>query len=446
MYFNKNYESELISILEKLISFKTVYEESDEFPFGIENKKCLDYVLELGKKYGFKTKNLDNYCGYLEIGEGVETIGIVTHLDVVPEGEGWDTNPYVLTKVENKLYGRGTNDDKGATAASIIALKIINDLGVKLNKKVRLILGCNEESGCECIKHYIKKEGNFDYGFTPDGDFPLIHGEKGMIHGTIKGETTKIIEISGGTVPNAVPNKCTSKVKSDDYDKDKLINFIKNNNLKIDIVTNNEVDIITVEGISAHASTPELGKNAISYLLVGLRESGLKDPFTEFYYNNVGLSFEGENCGLNLKDEYGNLTFNIGVISKEENEITATIDIRFPVTFLGKEVLEKLTIKEEDGCSINFEEPVEPLFYKMDTLLVQKLYEAYKEVSNDKISKPLVIGGGTYAKSMKNCIAFGPNFQDEDNHIHDVNEFVEIDKLYKQVDYYITAILKLLEI
>lgn len=148
---------------------------------------------------------------------------------------------------------------------------------------------------------------------------------------------------------------------------------------------------------------------------------------------------------MNIKDEYGDLTFNVGTIKKENDNIIATIDIRFPVTKNSNDVLSYFKYKNTNGI-ISFDEKYEPLFYELDSKLVTKLYEAYKEVSKDETKKPLVIGGGTYAKSMKNCVAFGPGNIDVDNHIHDVDEFVDIDDLCKQVDYYVTAILKLLEI
>ena len=166
MYLDDNLKKELVTILEKLISFKTINEENDKYPFGLENKKCLDYILQLGKRFNFNTKSLDNYCGYLEIGKGDKTIGIVCHTDIVPEGAGWNSNPYKLTQINNKLYGRGTVDDKGPLAACIIALKIISTMNVNLNKKIRLIVGCNEETGCKCMQYYKTKEKQFDYFCT----------------------------------------------------------------------------------------------------------------------------------------------------------------------------------------------------------------------------------------------------------------------------------------
>ena len=206
----------MIELLEKLISFKTINCD-DELPFGSENKKCLNYMLDLAKKDGFKVKNLDNYCGYIEIGEGKELIGIVAHLDVVPAKNDED---FIMKRVGNTLYGRGVSDDKGAVCASYYALKELKNM--KLNKRVRLILGCNEETGSNCMKHYNEVEEPLTYGFTPDGDFPVINGEKGMIKGVFNSLSTNILNIKGGIVSNAVSDYCMCELKKELNDVENL--------------------------------------------------------------------------------------------------------------------------------------------------------------------------------------------------------------------------------
>lgn len=447
MYLKSENKKELLEILEHLISYKTIYEKDSNYPFGLENKKCLDYVLSIGEKLGFKTKNLDNYCGFMEIGKGNKTIGIVCHLDVVPAGENWDTNPFELTKKGNKLYGRGATDDKGPLAASIIALKIINDLGINLTKKIRLIVGCNEETGCKCMKYYKTKEKDFDYGFTPDADFPLIHGEKGILEFNLLTKTTNIIDIEGGTAFNKIAGTAKIKIPANSYDKEILKNYLTENGLTLKINTNNDIDTVIVEGKEGHASTPNLGKNAISYLLTGLKKANFEDEFIDFFNTYLNTSCNGEELGLNLKDDYSNLTLNIGKIKKENNLLKTSIDIRFPVTFKSTEIIKKLNNKlQSEETELELIEVMEPLFYDPNTKLITKLYEAYQEISHDKESKPLVIGGGTYAKTLNNCVGFGPCFPNENNNIHNANEFIEINRLYDLVEYYVVAILKLLEI
>ena len=259
----------LFEVLRQLVSFNSIYKPNENnTPFGLENRNCLRKALSIAESFKLRTKNLNDYCGYIEIGSGEQIVGIVAHLDIVPAGVGWESNPFILTEKAGYLYGRGTSDDKGAASASILALKIIKDLNIDLNnKKVRLVLGCNEETGSNCMRYYNSLEPPFLYAFTPDGDFPCINGEKGQINCSFKCNKTSLLELKGGNVRNAVSNICRIMIKSKDYNKEKFIAFLIKNNLKVEIKTYKEIDNITVIGKSAHASTPELGINAITYTM-----------------------------------------------------------------------------------------------------------------------------------------------------------------------------------
>ena len=181
-----NNKQNIINTLCELIKFKSVSNETNNstMPFGKECKNVLEYTLNLAKSFGFKIKNLDGYCGYIEFGEGDEIVGIIGHLDVVPanEADGWTNPPFTPTIRDNRIYGRGAIDDKGPVVASIYAMKTVLDSGVKLNKRVRLILGLNEEKSWKCINYYKKiGEEAPSIGFSPDADFPTIYAEKGIL-------------------------------------------------------------------------------------------------------------------------------------------------------------------------------------------------------------------------------------------------------------------------
>ena len=365
----------MIELLEKLVSFKTINCD-DELPFGSENKKCLNYMLDLARKDGFKVKNLDNYCGYIEIGEGEELIGIVAHLDVVPAKNDDD---FIMKRVGNTLYGRGVSDDKGAVCASYYALKELKDM--KLNKRVRLILGCNEETGSNCMKHYNEVEEPLTYGFTPDGDFPVINGEMGMIKGVFNSINTNIINIKGGIVSNAVSDYCMCEFKGE-LNTDLLDDYFKSNNIKYKL-ENNKLEVF---GKSAHASTPELGVNAINHLLTGLYYANYKDEFVNFFNKYFNCDMHGESLGIDIQDEYSRTTLNIGLINMNNGIIEGTIDIRFPVTKTYNELLIKLPE------NIKFLNHVEPLFYDKESNLVKTLLNTYNDIMHTNL-EPLVIGG-----------------------------------------------------
>ena len=183
-YANDNKEN-FLNDLKELLKIDTVLVEQPEVkeaPFGYNLVKALDYMLELGKKEGFVTKNIENVAGHIEYGEGEEVIGVLCHLDVVPTGDGWTYPPFVPTIVDNKIYARGSMDDKGACISSLYALKALKESGVKLNKKIRLIFGTDEETGSRGIARYLQLEKMPDLGFSPDADYPLIYGEKVFYH------------------------------------------------------------------------------------------------------------------------------------------------------------------------------------------------------------------------------------------------------------------------
>lgn len=438
-YIEKNLEN-IKEDLASIVSYNSIFSEDAE-PFGSENRKVLDKALLLMQEKGLKTTNLDYYCGYGEVGEGKKLIGIVAHLDVVPaNGDGWDHDPFNMTEKDGYLYGRGVSDDKGAAIASMYALKYLIDEGYNFNSRVRLILGCNEETGSLCIKHYVKNDEPIDYGFTPDGNFPGIYAEKGMIGGKIIGHNSKIIDIDGGEASNVVCKKCCVKLPMNSFNEEKLKNYFEKNKIKYEI---NKDDVITITtyGIAAHASTPDLGVNAITHLFEGLYEADINDSFINFFHRSFGTTLHGELLGFeSVEDDISNTSINFGIAKKRGDDIIVSLDMRFPVKS-NSEVCYSLLEKCEDAENeFALGSKVEPLYFDVNSPMIKSLMKAYVDVTGDNKSQMEAIGGGTYAKAIKNCIAFGCEFQNEDNHIHDVNEKLNIESLKKQIEIYVEAI------
>lgn len=445
----EGYREEIIKRLGELVSINSEQSEAEaDAPFGKGPKEALHAALDMLEKDGLKTVNLDNYIGYGETGEGDQLIAIVGHLDVVParREDGWNTDPYTMVEKDGILYGRGVSDDKGGVVASMIAMKVIKDMNIPVNKRIRLIMGCNEETGSACLKYYVDHDEQPDYGFTPDGDFPCINGEKGIMDAHYVSRKTNIIDIDGGTAGNIVCSSCYIVVEKCSFSKKKLEDYFNNNNIEFEVVDQDEAVKITVQGVAAHASTPTFGVNAISYLLTGLKEAGFQDPFVDFYCSRIGLNTNGEGLGLNLKDEYSDLTLNCGYIHMNDGVISGNIDVRFPVTMTGKQIVKACSkYLEDEGGEIIVDSTHDPLYYSPDSPLIQSLCDAYTEVTGDE-RDPLVIGGGTYAKGINNTVAFGCAFPDVDYKIHNANEWCPVDDLVKQVEIYVAGILKLLEL
>lgn len=444
-FIEKNFDN-MLSDLRTLVSFNSVNSD-DAKPFGQANRDVLDAALKIMETYGLDVHNLDYYCGYGEIGEGEKVIGLLAHLDIVPAGEGWDSNPFTLTIKDNYAYGRGVSDDKGAVIASLYALKYLKETNYPLKKRVRLIVGCNEETGSQCIRHYVSKEGHIDFGFTPDGEFPGIFAEKGMISGRIKNVSSNFIRIDGGEANNIVCKKVVCEVPVDSYSESELSSFFKEHNIQYDILKSDRSIQITVYGKAAHASMPDYGVNAINYLMEGLYYAHFQDELVSYFHDKFALTNHGELLKLDeLDDEYTNTSINIGVIHKVDNDIYANIDLRFPVTRSVAEVMPYLKNLDLGNNSFEVLSPVEPLFFDTNSPFIKALKKAYEDVTGDTKSEMLAIGGGTYAKAINNCIAFGCEFLGEDNHIHDANEKLNLDNFKKQVLVYIEAIKNLNEV
>lgn len=457
----KYYKADIVNDLISLIKIKSVEGEAGEnTPFGIGPKNALNHILAIGNKMGFKTINYDNYVGEMSIGNSSESIGILTHVDVVPAGDDWDYPPYEGKIINDKIVGRGATDNKGPAIAALYSMKILRELDIDLKKKIRLIVGTNEETGWGCMDYFKKVSTEPDVSFTPDANFPVIHGEKGiMVLDLVKelGRESKyeIIELKAGHAVNMVPDYAhiTLNVGEDlDHILFTLNNFKKKEkyNLKYN-VKEDTIKIIT-GGVSAHGSTPEMGENAITYLIETLKllfdKNDSIGEFIHFYSDKISFNHNGEKIGCYFKDNLsGDLKFNPGVLQLKDNKLILSVNIRYPVTFSDKDIYEGIedSIKHYTDIKLrgNYSNQ-EPLYIDKKSDLVVKLMDVYREVTGDVKSEPLVIGGGTYARAFKNAVAFGPVFPWEKELAHQKNEYIEIDSLLKLVEIYALALYELL--
>lgn len=414
--------SEYKEYLGRLVSIRSVI-DTDEAPFGSGINRALDEVLDISQEMGFDTyQDPDGFYGYAEIGEGA-LFGVLCHIDVVDEGnrDDWKFNPYMLSEHDGKLFGRGTIDDKGPTLAAMVALRNLLDEGFQLERKVRFIFGTDEENLWRCLDAYKQKEDLPTMGFAPDADFPLVHVEKGMVQLLVKGEGAGMI---GGDSYNAVASHATVKTL------DGVVSHLEDKRYEV------KDENITVYGKAAHASTPELGENAIYTLSKALvfanKGLNLEKFVVKLYEENLLDAFED--------DVSGKISFNVG----KAMDGAVSLDMRYPVTFDEKAVV---SVIQELADSLDLEieriSGLDSLYVPTDTALVEKLMESYIEVSGDTQAKPLKIGGATYARSMDNVVAFGPLFPGKPMVAHQANEYIEIEDLKKAIEIYMIAFEKL---
>ena len=358
---------------------------------------------------------------------------------------------------DGKMYGRGTTDDKGPIMAALFGLKAVKDANLTLSKRVRILFGTNEETGSKELEHYLEKEKPPVAGFTPDADYPIINGEKGITIFNIvkdfevkeKGENT-LKYIKGGQAANMVPDYCEAGIISTNAESivRALRAFVKDDNSKLSVVVNKNLVIIKSKGESAHGSLPELGRNAIMQLLafIGTIDLGDNDvsEFIKFVNKNIGMEIHGESFGVCLEDENsGKISFNVGTINMDRTFASMTLNLRYPVTGKLEDMMNPFNNKIE-GTGIRVEKFVhqEPLYFSPDSPIIKALQKVYTEQTGEE-AKLVSIGGGTYAKEMPNIVAFGPMFPGEPDTIHKQNEYITIDNLIKNAKIYAHALYEL---
>ena len=441
------YKDEVVKEIQNAVRVKSVKEASvPGMPFGEGPAKALDHFIDLAKKLGFKAEKFNNYAMHIDMGEGKETLGILAHVDVVPEGDNWTYPPYSGTIADGKIFGRGTLDDKGPAIISLFAMKAIADSGVKLNKKIRMILGADEESGSACLKYYFGelKMPYPDIAFTPDSSFPVTYAEKGMVRVKIKKKfnTLQDVVIKGGNAFNSVPNEAHGVIPVD------MLGEVRNKN-KVEFVREGNIYKVFSAGIPAHGAYPSKGYNAVSALFEVLKDIEVKNEelkgLVTFFDKFVKMETDGKSFGVKCTDgETGELTLNLGKMSLENNELEICLDMRVPVKIELDKIEETIKKNTEDyGYEFELYSKSKPLYVPKDSFLVSTLMNIYKELTGDNDAQPVAIGGGTYAKYAKNAVAFGALLPDQEDRMHQRDEYLEISKIDKLLQIYVEAIYRL---
>ena len=441
------YKDEVVKEIQNAVRVKSVKEAPlPGMPFGEGPAKALDHFMNLAEKLGFKAEKFDNYAMHIDMGEGKETLGILAHVDVVPEGDNWTYPPYSGTIADGKIYGRGTLDDKGPAIISLFAMKAIADSGIKLNKKIRMILGADEESGSACLKYYFGelKMPYPDIAFTPDSSFPVTYAEKGMVRVKIKKKfnTLQDVVIKGGNAFNSVPNEAHGVIPVN------MLGEVKNKN-KVEFIREGNIYKIFSAGIPAHGAYPSKGYNAVSALFEVLKNIEVKNEelkgLVTFFDKFVKMETDGKSFGVKCTDgETGELTLNLGKMSLENNELEICLDMRVPVKIELDKIEETIKKNTEDyGYEFELYSKTKPLYVAKDSFLVSTLMNIYKELTGDNAAQPVAIGGGTYAKYAKNAVAFGALLPDQEDRMHQRDEYLEISKIDKLLQIYVEAIYRL---
>ncbi|AXK51458.1 Sapep family Mn(2+)-dependent dipeptidase [Spiroplasma alleghenense] len=435
------YFPKAIETLKECIRIPSFRQESKpNQPFGVGVSKVLDFIIKNCNDLGFKTKVAKDFkYGYADYGDGEKLLAILCHLDVVPPGnlEEWKADPFDPTISDGILFGRGSLDDKGPTIMNIYAVKYLMDNNFIPDYKIRLVFGLSEETTWECMQSYVANEQLADIGYTPDGQFPLVYAEKWILDCDLIGTQKIDYEILGGEAYNVVNDIVTYKgPKIPEISK-----YLTKN--KINHVVQEES--LVVKGTSAHGSLPERGVNAGTWLFKAMFESGINDVWTNLIANQFHNNFQLEQIFGDQTDESGMLTANIGILDFKNNSQRLTFNFRVPVhQEVEKDVIEKFQ-KYIKPLNLDYKTvAIEPrVFMSKESSLVKKIMSVYQEVTGDLKTQPAAIGGGTFAKSMPNVVAFGAEFDLENSSMHAYNESIKVEELEKMLEIYTKSLVKL---
>lgn len=420
-------------------------------PFGSANRDALEFALGLGDSWGMRTANIEGMVGYAEFGSGDPLIVSLGHVDVVPTGPGWASDPYAAEIREGYIYARGSVDDKGPTMASYYAARAIQSCFPDIGARIRLIFGCDEESGMTCVQRYVETEEKPTFGIAPDAMWPCVHAEKGIASFTVSGQVPagdfRIINLSGGQRLNIVIDALEAEVEVAHSHADEVERKLKGYwDANVAWHRKENYFVFKATGKAAHGSTPFLGDSAATRMFrLFLALCPVEDQ--SFFTWLLGTTHpSGVGLGLHLRDaDSHDLTSNLGIVRMDGHRIDLSYNIRYPVTLMGSQIHTHASAFLEDQGPANFEitkfDDSSPLYFPKDHPLVHTIVDVVEQESGERM-KPQSMGGGTYARMIPNTVAVGTGWSG-DGHAHEIDERLKVDHLYRMSRIYATILYSL---
>ncbi|MBQ5770239.1 MAG: Sapep family Mn(2+)-dependent dipeptidase [Clostridia bacterium] len=459
-----DHKDEMVSDLRDFVSVRSVSRADlaqEGAPFGTECRKMLDYALSRGAEYGFDVQNADGYYGKIMLGDDDNSIGMIAHLDVVPEGVNWIHPPYGGVVEGDFMFGRGASDNKGSAIACLYVMRMIREMNLPVKHGLRLILGCSEETGMQDMEAYNAREKDCVVTLVPDAAFPVCYAQKGSLtaHAKIQlGED--IVSFDGGEVDNMVPPvaKC---VLNKEYECVKAALSVKGLlSEKIEVADEKGKALVTAHGVASHAASPENGVSAIHMLADAILKAGLVKGQSEKALSAISFisqGFYGEHAGISCEDEdTGKTTMVIGIARTHEGIAEVHADCRLSIKADLSENKKAMTeAMENAGFAVTLMETTDPVYIPKDHPMVLALMNAYREITGDE-TPAYTMGGGTYSRCLKNAITFGlgmrafsarpENLPAGHGGAHAPDEYQSITALFESTLVFLSSVLKLDEI
>lgn len=403
--FNQS-RDEFLEYFNELIQIPSVKgNKTYQAPFGVGPKRALEYLIQLSKKLGFKTRKVSNSVGWAEYGpETKEYFGVLGHLDVVDVTNDWTYPPFDLTLKDGFFYGRGVLDNKGPFLASLFALYLIKKQGIDLKKRIRVMFGTDEESGSKDIPFYLESEKPPYGGFTPDCKFPIVYGERGLIDLTI---TTTVTDDSLEQIDSL----------GGEFDKSFIpeYGFISISGKKTEF-----------HGKKAPSNAPDMAENVLPMMIrQGTTLSGQTGELFKWIDSKIGNQVDGKNLGLDFTDkESGKLQLSFYSMEKNLDKLSINISMRYPVTISEDKVLSQLKTQLLNESLIKINRRF-PSVVKDKNLPYMQDFSKIYEQDTGLDGTPVTTTGATYARAMPNIVAFGPSFPGQKGIAHKGDEWLK---------------------
>lgn len=447
-YFEKHKE-EMLSCISDLVSIRSVRSEAlPGMPFGRENRKALDYIIDLSEKFGFIVKDYDGYVSTAQLTDREPYLQIFSHLDIVPEGDGWHTDPYRMEFRDGNLIGRGTSDDKGAAVACLFALRAVRDLRIPLSRNCRLVFGTDEECGSSDLEYYFRSEKKPELAFTPDSEFPVTVGEKGRFtkrfftECDFSGEEKKLCGFYGGKTENAVPDTACCIVEG--FSEEEINTAAAEAASATGTVFHTEDNRIVCSGTATHASLPEQGNNPVTALLYMLSLMDFGEKGRRFVKNLSEMfphgKYYGEGFGVSMEDKLGKLTMSLDVVNFDGIRFEGCFDTRVPGCADSENcsgVIAK--VLSARGFEIENTEMIPSHYVDGNSSFVKTLLSVYEEYTGKK-GYCVCVGGGTYVHNMENAVAFGAIPENMNTNMHAADEYMPVESLVQAAEIFTQAI------
>ncbi|WP_125764211.1 Sapep family Mn(2+)-dependent dipeptidase [Companilactobacillus hulinensis] len=410
---------EFLGYLDELLQIPSVNGNATfEAPFGIGPKRALEYMLALSKKLGFRTGSVSNCVGWAEYGpeDAEEYFGVLGHIDVVDVEDDWSYPPFKLTQVDNMMYGRGALDNKGPLMSTLFALYLLKLQGIKLNKRVRIMFGTDEESGSRDIPYYLKKQKPPYAGYTPDCKFPIVYGERGLVDLTVSqtvddGSSDQIESISGQFDRSYIPDYAKFQLSDGTWKE--------------------------FTGKKAPSNAPDMADNVLPKVadnLVGL--AGQTGDFFMWLSAKLSSQYDGKNLGLNFADEAsGSLQLSLYKIEKKDNKLSFNISMRYPISITEDKVINQLKSQLNDGMSVTVNRSFPSKLSEKNQDYIKRFSNIYEE-DTGLDGTPVTTTGATYARAMPNIVAFGPSFPGQKGIAHKGDEWLQFSDWQMMMEVY----------